>query len=156
MPTGPQVILGLKVAVALVTALLVASAVALALKKPKLHGILNTVLTVLTLTAVVIFEVIIRLLGVDVKEHMNEDARFALNIHLCFVIPLTPILLWMLITGWKRRIKMHLAMALLFTILWGGMFVTGMFYLPHYDQRPVPQAALGVPSDPVAPVVPGE
>jgi hypothetical protein len=138
MPTGPQVILGLKVAVALVTALLIASAVALALKKPRLHGILNSLLTILTLAAVVIFEVIIRLMGVDVKAHMNEDARFALKIHLCFVIPLTPILLWMLISGWKRRIKMHLAVSVLFLTLWIGMFITGMFFLPHYDQRVLP------------------
>jgi len=136
MPTGPQVILLLKFAVGLVTALLIASAVALAVKKPRLHGILNSVLTLLILVTVVLFEVVIRFMGVDVKAHMNEDARFALRIHLCFVIPLTPILLWMLISGWKRRIRMHLAVSVLFLILWIGMFVTGMFYLPHYDQRP--------------------
>ncbi len=136
MITGPSVILVLKVAVALVTLILIASAIALAVKKPRLHGILNTIMTVLTLVAVVIFEVIIRLMGVDVKEHMNEDARFALKVHLCFVIPLTPFLIWMLISGWKRRIRMHLAVSVIFLTLWIGMFITGMFFLPHYDQRP--------------------
>lgn len=131
MPSGPQVILLLKIAVGIVTALLLASAVALAIKKPRLHGILNSVMTLLTLCTVVIFEVLIRFMGVDVKEHMDADARFALKVHLCFVIPLTPILLWMLISGWKRRIKMHLAVSVLFLALWTGMFVTGMFYLPH-------------------------
>lgn len=131
MITGPSVILGLKVAVGLVTLILIASAIALALKKPRLHGILNTLMTVLTLAAVVVFEVIIRFMGVDVKEHMNEDARFALQIHLCFVIPLTPFLIWMLISGWKRRIRMHLAVSVIFLTLWIGMFITGMFFLPH-------------------------
>lgn len=136
MITGPQVILCLKVAVALVTAMLMASAIALAMKKPRLHGILNSILTLLTLLTVILFEVIIRFMGVDVKAHMNEDARFALKVHLCFVIPLTPFLIWMLISGWKRRIKMHLAVSVIFLVLWIGMFITGMFFLPHYDQRP--------------------
>jgi hypothetical protein len=131
MITGPSVILGLKVAVALVTLILIASAIALVVKKPRLHGILNTLMTLLTLAAVVIFEVIIRFMGVDVKEHMNDDAKAALKIHLCFVIPLTPFLIWMLISGWKRRIKMHLAVSVIFLTLWIGMFITGMFFLPH-------------------------
>lgn len=132
MPTGPQIILGLKVAVALVTLILIASGICLAMKKPRLHGILNSILTMLLLVTVIVFEVLIRIVGIDVKAHMNEQARFALKIHLCFVIPLTPILLWMLITGWKRRIRMHLAVSVLFLILWTGMFITGMFFLPHY------------------------
>lgn len=132
MPSGPQVILLLKICVGLVTVLLLASAVALAMKRPRLHGILNTVMTILTLATVVVFEVLIRFVGVDVKEHMDESARFALKVHLCFVIPLTPFLIWMLISGWKRRIKMHLAVSVIFLILWTGMFITGMFYLPHH------------------------
>ena len=38
MPTGPQIILTLKVLVVSVTVLLLASLVALALKRPRLHG----------------------------------------------------------------------------------------------------------------------
>ena len=131
MLTGPQVIIGLKIAVVLVTALLIASAVALALRKPRLHGKLNTLMTLLTLITVIGFEVLIRMVGINVTEGWDEHARFALRIHLCFVIPLVPILLWMLISGWKRRIKMHLMVSVLFLILWIGMFVTGMFFLPH-------------------------
>ena len=131
MLTGPQVIIGLKIAVVLVTALLIASAVALALRKPRLHGKLNTLMTLLTLITVIGFEVLIRMVGINVTEGWDENARFALRIHLCFVIPLVPILLWMLISGWKHRIKMHLMVSVLFLILWIGMFVTGMFFLPH-------------------------
>lgn len=131
MITGPQVILVLKVAVVLVTLLLLASALALVKKNYRLHGIINTVMCALTLGAVVLFEIVIRFMGVDVKAHMNDDAKFALKIHLCFVIPLTPMLVWMLITGWKRQRKLHLAASVVFLILWTGMFITGLFFLPH-------------------------
>ncbi len=131
MLTGPQVIIILKIAVGLVTVLLVASAVALALRKPRLHGRINTLMTTLTLVTVLGFEVLIRIVGIPITEGWDEHARFALNVHLCFVIPLVPILLWMLISGWKRRIRMHLMVSVVFIILWIGMFVSGMFYLPH-------------------------
>ncbi|MFO0812260.1 MAG: hypothetical protein U0796_03515 [Gemmatales bacterium] len=131
MITGPQVILVLKIAVVLVTMLLLASAVALVKKNYRLHGLINTLMCALTLGAVVLFEIVIRLMGVDVKAHMNEDARFALRIHLCFVIPLVPILVWMLVSGWKRQRRMHLSVSVIFLILWTGMFVTGLFFLPH-------------------------
>ena len=132
MITGPQVILVLKIAVAAVTLLLAASGYALLKRNYWLHGRLNTLMSLLTLGAVVLFEVVIRFVGVDVKEHMNADARFALRVHLCFVIPLVPILLYMLYTGWKRQRRIHLTISVLFLILWIGMFITGIFFLPHH------------------------
>ncbi len=133
MLTGPNVILVLKIAVVLSTGLLIASVLALAMRRPRLHGVLNTLVAFLILVAVVIFEIIIRIVGVDVKKHMDEQAKTALKIHLCFVIPLVPFLIAMLITGWKRRIKVHLIVSVIFSFLWLGMFVTGVFYLPHTD-----------------------
>lgn len=131
MLTGPQVIILLKIAVGLVTVLLLASGIALGRRNYRLHGVINTWMAALTLITVVGFEVLLRVVGVDVTEQWDDSARLALKIHLCFVIPLIPILVFMLITGWQRRRKMHLSISVLFLILWVGMFVTGVFYLPH-------------------------
>ena len=56
MPNGPQIILTLKVLVVAVTLLLLASLVALLLKRPRLHGHINTVFFVLTMATVAGFE----------------------------------------------------------------------------------------------------
>jgi len=37
----------------------------------------------------------------------------------------------MLVTGWKRRRKLHIATGLVFLVLWIGTFITGVFFLPH-------------------------
>jgi hypothetical protein len=129
--TGPNVILILKVAVGLTTLVLVASLVALGLRRPRLHGFLNVVVTVLLFVAVVGFETVIRLLGVDVTAHMDEPAKLALLVHLWFAVPLLPAVVAMLVTGKRRRIAWHLGLSLVFVVLWLGMFVTGMFFLPH-------------------------
>ena len=55
MLTGPNVILTLKVAVAAVTVLLLASLVALARGQYRLHGRINLVFFTLTLAAVFVF-----------------------------------------------------------------------------------------------------
>jgi hypothetical protein len=130
MPTGPQVILILKIAVISTTILLAASIVALAKKRPRLHGQLNVWVAILLLSAVILFEGVIRLLGVDVTEHMNAQAQLILKIHLFFVIPLIPFLILMLMSGLGRRIKIHLQFTAVFLILWLGMLITGMM-LPH-------------------------
>ena len=131
MLSGPQVILILKIAVGLVTVLLIASGIAIARRNYRLHGILNSWLASLTLITVIGFELLIRVVGINVTEGWDDNARFALKVHLCFVIPLVPILIFMLITGWQGRRKMHLSISVLFLILWVGMFITGMFFLPH-------------------------
>lgn len=131
MLTGPQVILILKILVGLVTALLIASGAALARRNYRLHGKINTWMSALTLLTVMGFELLVRVVGIKVTEGWDDSTKMALKIHLCFVIPLVPILVFMLVTGWQGRRKMHLSMSVLFLILWVGMFITGMFFLPH-------------------------
>jgi hypothetical protein len=131
MLTGPTVILLLKFAVGLTTSLLVCSLIALALRRPKVHGWINFTVALLVFVVVLGFELALRFLGINVTSHMDETARYALNVHLCFSIPLLPALVMMLVTGRNRWIRWHLASAVVFVVLWMGMFVTGMFYLPH-------------------------
>jgi len=131
MLTGPQVILLLKCAVGLVTILLIASGIALTKRKYRLHGVINTWMASLTLLTVMGFELLVRVVGIKVTDGWDDSTKFALKVHLCFVIPLVPILVFMLITGWKHRVRMHLSISVLFLILWVGMFITGMFFLPH-------------------------
>ncbi|MFO0821894.1 MAG: hypothetical protein U0792_02050 [Gemmataceae bacterium] len=129
MPTGPQIILTLKILVATVTVLLLASLVALVLKRPRLHGQINTVFFVLTLTTVIGFEVLLQF--VDVTAAFNPEAREALRTHLYFSIPSALLLPVMLFTGKTRRKSVHIAFGVLFAIVWAGTFVTGVFFLPH-------------------------
>ena len=130
MLTGPQIILTLKVLVATVTVLFVASLVALAMKRVKLHGRINLVFFVLTITTVLGFELLLRL-GTDVTSQFSEDAKQALRIHLFFSVPAALVLPLMLLTGVKRRREIHVPLGLLFAALWLGTFVTGVFFLPH-------------------------
>jgi hypothetical protein len=37
----------------------------------------------------------------------------------------------MFATGYFRRKRLHLALAVAFAVLWAGTFVTGVFFLPH-------------------------
>ena len=131
--SGPNVILGLKVAVSAVTLLLLASLVALALGRVRLHGRINLVFFVLTVAALLGFEVVIRLLNPDAFGYINRypTLRYALNVHLCFAVPsavLMPAMLW---TGLRRLRTAHLFLAFLFGVLWTGTFLTGVFFLPH-------------------------
>lgn len=129
MPTGPQIILTLKVLVATVTVLLVASLVALALRKPRWHGRINTAFFVLTMTTVAGFEVLLRF--VDVSAAFDPPARAALRTHLTFAVPAAVLLPFMFFTGKARRKGLHVALGVAFAVLWTGTFVTGVFYLPH-------------------------
>jgi len=134
MPSGPTIILGLKVAVIVVTLVLVAALIALARGNYHLHGRLNIIFFILTLSAVVLFEVLLRL-GADVTSHMTDGERLALRIHLCFAVPLPFVMAAMLYSGLKHRRQLHLGISLLFAILWTGAFVIGVFFLPH-EARP--------------------
>ena len=130
MPTGPQIILTLKVLVVAVTILYAAAILAIATGRKKLHGRLNTAFFILTMTTVVGFELMLRFF-VDVSATFNEEAREALRIHLYFAVPSACVLPVMLLLGKAHWVKLHVALGALFTLLWIGTFVTGVFFLPH-------------------------
>jgi uncharacterized membrane protein YozB (DUF420 family) len=121
----------LKVAVAAVTVLLVASIVAIATGRQKLHGRINKAFFTLTVAALIGFEVILRFVNPDLSGGFDEATRQALSVHLCFSVPAAVMLPAMLYTGMARRRSVHLTLASLFLVLWAGTFVTGIFYLPH-------------------------
>ena len=129
MPTGPDIILTLKILVTAVTVLLVASIVALVLGKPRWHGRINTVFFVLTMLTVAGFEILLQF--VDVKSTFDPATRESLRIHLYFAVPSAIVLPGMFLTGIRRRKSIHLALSVVFVTLWVGTFITGVFYLPH-------------------------
>lgn len=129
MPSGSEIILTLKVLVAAVTVLLVASLVALWVGRPRLHGQINTVFFVLTLLTVLGFESLLQF--VDVSAAFDVVTRRALRIHLWFAVPSAILLPIMLFTGKTGRRSTHIACAVVFGLLWTGTFVTGVFFLPH-------------------------
>ena len=131
--SGPNVILALKVAVAAVTLLLLASLAALALGKIRLHGRINIVFFTLTVTALIAFEVVIRFLNPGAFDYINGNAalRRALDVHLCFSVPSALLMPLMLFTGLTHRREAHLFLAGAFAVLWIATFVTGVFFLPH-------------------------
>jgi uncharacterized membrane protein YozB (DUF420 family) len=129
--TGPNVILSLKVAVVAVTVLLLASLVAVARGNYRLHGRLNLTFSVLTLTALLGLEFLVRVLDPRLFDYFDEETRRALALHLCFSLPATALLPLMLYTGLTHRRRIHLVLAAVFGVLWTGTFVTGIFFLPH-------------------------
>lgn len=132
MLTGPNIILGLKVAVAAVTVILLGSLLALWRGQYRLHGRLNLVFFSLTLAAVLGFEVIIRILQPEAFDYIkkNEQLKQALQVHLCFSVPALLLMPAMLYTGLTHQRRLHLTLAALFAVAWLGTFVTGIFYLP--------------------------
>jgi uncharacterized membrane protein YozB (DUF420 family) len=133
MLSGPDVILTLKVAVAGVTVLLLASLVALVRGNTRLHGRINVVFFALTAATLVGFELLIRVIRPDLFAYFEADAELSrrLRVHLCFSVPaalLMPVMLW---TGLTHRRRIHLFLAGVFGALWAGTFVTGVFFLPH-------------------------
>ncbi len=130
MLTGPTIILTLKVLVALVSVILAAALWAIATGRQKLHGKLNTLFFILTMTTVVGFELLLRL-GTDVSTTFTDEQRQALRVHLCFAIPSAVLLPVMLISGVKRRRRLHTSIGMAFLLLWIGTFITGVFFLPH-------------------------
>ncbi len=136
MPSGYAIILVLKIATLAVTVLFLFSLLALARGNFRLHGRINKLFFTLTIAAVILFEVLIRLGpfiedGWSVTRGWSEEQLIALRVHLCFVIPLVVVLPVMLYTGVRHRAKPHVALSILFLILWAGMLTTGVFFLPH-------------------------
>jgi hypothetical protein len=126
--TPSNVILTLKIAVVAVTLLLAVSLLALWRGNYRLHGRLNTAFFVLTLTAVLGLEAIIRLIKPGIFD--NPELRQALQVHLCFSVPALILMFGMLITGRMHRRSVHLTLAVLFGVAWIGTFITGIFFLP--------------------------
>jgi hypothetical protein len=128
--TGAQVILTLKIAVIAVTLLLLTSLLALARGNYKLHGRLNLAFFTLTLTALLGLEVMVRIVDPRLFDYFSPAERQALAIHLGFSVPAAVVMPAMLYTGLSHRRALHLALAVLFGILWAGTFITGVFFLP--------------------------
>ncbi len=124
MPNGPQIILTLKVLVVAVTILLLASLVALVLKRPRLHGHINTAFFVLTMATVAGFEALLQ--WVNVSAAFDDAVRQALYTHLWFSVPSALLLPAMLISGKMRRKRLHIALAVVFSVLWTGTVITGL------------------------------
>jgi hypothetical protein len=129
--TGPNVILALKVAVAAVTVLLVASLVALARGNYRLHGRINLAFLVLTLTAVLGLELLVRVVEPGLFDYFDADTRAVMRVHLLFAVPSAFLLPVMYFTGRTHCRRLHVALAVVFGALWAGTVVTGIFYLPH-------------------------
>jgi hypothetical protein len=129
MPTGPEIILTLKVLVTTVTVLLLAAVAAIAAGNRRLHGRINAVFMTLTLVTVAGFEVLLQF--VDVKSQFDPAAREALRVHLWFAVPSAVLLPVMYLTGRTGRRRLHLSLSAVFSVLWIGTFVTGVFFLPH-------------------------
>jgi hypothetical protein len=71
--TGPTIIYILKCLVLLVTALFLAAIAAIATGSKRLHGQINTVFFILTMTTVVAFELLLRF-GIDVTSGFSPEA----------------------------------------------------------------------------------
>ena len=130
MPTGPEIILALKVLVSAVTVLFAASIVAIATGRRRLHGRINLAFFVLTMTTVLGFELLLRV-GTDVSASFSPEAKAALKVHLVFAVPaalLLPLMLW---TGATRRRRLHVPLAVVFTLIWAATVYTGLFTLPN-------------------------
>ena len=131
MLTGPNVILTLKIAVATVTVILALSLICAARGRYKWHGRLNIVFFLLTLVAVLGLELVIRVADPTLFDYFNQRTRRAMAIHLCFSIPSTLMLPFMLFTGLRHRRRVHVSIGAMFLVCWAGTFVTGIFFLPH-------------------------
>jgi hypothetical protein len=132
MLTGPNVILALRVAVAAVTVLLLASLIALARGNFRLHGRINLAFFVLTLTALLALELVTRVVAPNLFADYfaaYPERRRALDVHLSFSVPAALLMPFMLFTGLTHRRLWHLCLAVPFGVLWVGTFVTGLFFL---------------------------
>lgn len=130
MITGPLVLLILKVAVCAVSAILAMSLVALWRKNYRLHGRINLVFMILTLTAVLGLEFLIRIHDPKMFDYFDDATKRIMAVHLCFSVPAAILLPIMYFTGKTHRRGLHLTLAAVFSICWIGTFVTGVFYLP--------------------------
>lgn len=129
--TAGIIILTLKIAVIAVTILWLASLVALARGNLRLHGRINLVFFGLTLAALVGLELIARVIVPEIfDDYVRQNGEW-LRVHLAFSLPSAALLFIMLFTGLKHRRNWHIAAGILFSVLWTGTFVTGVFFLPH-------------------------
>ena len=125
-------ILALRVAVAAVTVLLLASLVALARGNYRLHGRINLAFFVLTLAALFGLKLVTRVLVPDLFADYfaaYPERRRALYVHLSFSLPAAILMPFMLYTGLTHRRAWHVALAVVFGALWTGTFITGVFFL---------------------------
>jgi hypothetical protein len=127
------ILLILKIAVAAVTVLWLLSLIALALGRIRLHGRINLVFFALTLSALIGLELITNILNPGLIEDFlrSKQAEGSLRVHLCFSVPSAALLFIMLFTGLKHKRLWHIATGILFSVLWIGTFITGIFFLPH-------------------------
>lgn len=137
MLTPTFVILSLKCAVTAVTLLLCISLIALYKGKAKLHGRINLVFFILTVGALVLFEVATRLLDPGLFDAFWKDPAVSslLRIHLGFAVPSAILMCVMIFTGLKRRIRLHRKVSWFFLACWIGTFYTGIFWLPNKVQK---------------------
>ena len=133
MLTAETVILTLKIAVIAVTALLATSLGALAFGRYRLHGRINLVVFVLTLTALVSLEGLAHVIGPGMFHEFFErtGAWTAFYVHLGFALPTALLLMGMLYTGLRHRRRVHVGLGICFLAMWTGTLVTGVFFLPH-------------------------
>jgi uncharacterized membrane protein YozB (DUF420 family) len=133
--TGQNVILFLKVAVLAVTILLLASLAFLASGNSRLHGRINIVFFILTAVTLIGFEMLIRVIKPELFDYIqqNEELNRKLVIHLRFAIPSALMMPFMLLTGLRGMRTTHILLACVFSALWLGTFITGVFTLPHTE-----------------------
>jgi hypothetical protein len=131
MLTGPDVVITLKGAVLAVTALFLLSLAALIRGQYRLHGRINMLFFVLTVAALLGLEVIARLIDPEIFSYFENDPELkrALSIHLRFSLPAAVLMPVMLYTGLTHRRTIHLLLAAVFSVLWTGTFITGIFFL---------------------------
>ncbi len=134
MLTPTLVILSLKYAVGAVTLLLCFSLFAVANGKVKLHGRINLIFFILTLAALFLFEIVVRMIDPVLFSELWKDAELAksLKVHLCFAVPSALLMGIMLFTGLKKWKLLHRWVAVVFLTCWVGTFYTGIFWLPNY------------------------
>ena len=134
MLTPTLVILSLKFAVGAVTVLLVISLIALSKGKIKLHGKINLAFFILTVAALFLFEIVVRMIDPFLFSGLWKNAELAksLKIHLCFAVPSAFLMGIMLFTGLKKLKVWHRRVAVVFLVCWVGTFYTGIFWLPNH------------------------
>ena len=134
MLTPTLVILALKYAVGAVTVLLVFSLIALAKGKIKLHGKINLVFFILTVAALFLFEIVVRMIDPMLFSGLwkNTELARSLKIHLCFAVPSAFLMGIMLFTGLKKLKVWHRRVAIVFLVCWVGTFYTGIWWLPNH------------------------
>jgi uncharacterized membrane protein YozB (DUF420 family) len=117
-----------------VTVLLVFSLIALAKGKIKLHGKINLVFFILTVAALFLFEIVVRMIDPMLFSGLWKNAELAksLKIHLCFAVPSAFLMGIMLFTGLRKFRVLHRRVAIVFLVCWIGTFYTGIFWLPNY------------------------